>query len=233
MIILRSLLFNLFFPLWTLLVTLVCIPLLFGPQRTVAIAGYIWSLGTVAALRLFCGIRMEVRGREHLPDYPFIVASKHQSAFETVVFHQILHCPVYVLKQELLRIPFFGRYLRYMGMIAIDRSGKASALKELIRQSNKTLADKRPVIIFPEGTRIAPHERVEYHPGIAALYSQNHAPIVPTALNSGLLWGKSSFIKKPGTITIQFLPPIYPGLKRDDFMRTLEEQIETATARLL
>ena len=232
MILVRSTLFNIFFPLWTFFVTIIGFPLLFGDHRLVAIAGKIWSRGTMLGLHLLCGIRLQVKGREHLPPYPFIVACKHQSAFETIIFHQILDCPVYVLKKELLRIPFFGSYLKRMGMIAVDRSGKAAALKDLIRQSNLTLEEKRPIILFPEGTRTALHQRLPYHPGIAAIYSQNKAPVVPTALNSGLLWGKSQFIKKPGVITIEFLPPIYPGLKREEFMQTLEEAIETASQRL-
>jgi 1-acyl-sn-glycerol-3-phosphate acyltransferase len=233
MVTFRSIVFNIFFPLWTLLVALICTPLLFGSQKTVALAGSLWARGTLIALRVICGIKLKVKGREHLPAYPFIIACKHQSAFETIMFHIIVKAPVYVLKQELLNIPFFGQYLRFMGMIAIDRSGKAAAMKDLIRQSHKTLQAKRPIIIFPEGTRTAPGERIPYHPGIAALYSQSHAPVVPAALNSGKYWGKGAFLKKPGTIVIQFLPAIYPGLKRGEFMHLLEEQIETASDKLM
>jgi len=232
MLFVRSLLYNILFPVWTALVTLGCLPLLLGNQRVVAWAGYIWAQGVIVLLRVCCGIKCVVRGREYLPPYPFIIASKHQSVIETIIFHQIVDAPVYVLKKELLRVPLFGAYLKLMGMIPIDRSGKAAALKKLIQASNQAIAAKRPVIIFPEGTRTAPGQHIPYQPGIAAIYSQSNAPVVPTALNTGLLWGKGSFIKKPGTVTIEFLPPLYPGLKRDVFMRTLEEQIETATDRL-
>lgn len=231
---LRSLLFNLFFPVWTLCVCLGFSPLLFGTPKSLAVVGYIWAKGTAIGLRLLCGIRMEIRGREYLPaNSVYVIASKHQSAWETFVFHILCNKPVYVLKKELTRLPFFGYYLVRMGMICIDRSGKASTLKELIKQSNVALAEARPIIIFPEGSRITPGEKVAYHPGVAAIYSQSHAPVVPVALNSGLCWGKNAFFKKPGKIVLEFLPPIEPGLKRDEFMQHLEKTIEEASEKLM
>ncbi len=230
---LRSFLFNLFFPLWTLVLAVVCLPFLFLPV-SLAWVGYVWAKGTLIALRLFCGIRMDIQGREHIPqDSAYIIASKHQSAWDTLIFHLLCQRPVYVLKKELTYIPLFGRYLTRMGMIAIDRSGKASSLKELLKASNDRLKQKRPVIIFPEGTRTMPGEIVPYQPGIAAIYSQGHAMVVPVALNSGLYWRKNAFQKKPGCITLEFLPPILPGLKRDEFMQQVETRIEEASARLL
>lgn len=229
----RSLLFNIFFPLWTFFVSIICSPLLFFPAF-LPMVGYIWAAGTVAGLWLFCGIRMDIRGRENLPSQgAYVLAAKHQSAWDTFIFHLLCPKPVYVLKKELTRIPFFGLYLVHMGMICIDRSGGMSSLKELIKQSNLSLKQGRPVIIFPEGTRTAAGSKGEYQPGIAAIYSQSQAPIIPVALNSGLCWGKDAFAKKPGTIVLEFLPPILPGLKRDEFMQHLETVIEEASERLI
>jgi len=234
MIYVRSAIFWLYLPLWTTLVSIACLPLMFfGSEKVVAFSGYLWAKGVLFGLRVICNIKMSIRGKENLPPAPYIIACKHQSVFETVMFHILLTAPVYVLKKELLRIPIFGRYLTNMGMIAIDRSAKASAMKDLIRASNHALMNGRAVIIFPEGTRIPVDEKGVYHPGVAAIYSQSQAPVVPVALNSGRHWPRTTFLKTPGTVTIQYLPPIYPGLKRDEFMKQLEEGIEVASAKLL
>ena len=137
-----------------------------------------------------------------------------------------------MLKKELLMIPVFGWFLARVGMIAIDRSGKASALKKMVADAKAIFAQGRPVVIFPEGTRVAPGARMPYQPGIAALYAQLGVPVVPVALNSGLFWGRQAFVKKAGVITIEYLPPIPPGLDRKSFMRELEARIETAAERL-
>lgn len=232
MIFIRSLIFNIFFVIWTILISIVCSPiLLFSPSK-VAIVGLIWSRATITALRIICNLNLIIKGQHNIPAMPFIVASKHQSDLETIVFHSLLNKPVYILKKELVKIPFFGIYLVKMGMIIIDRAGKMNALKFMINQTDKTISDNRPVIIFPEGTRTKPGERVEYHPGITALYNQGKYKVLPVALNTGVFWPKGSFIKKPGNYVIEFLPIIEPGLSKEQFMQTLKHNIEDASSNL-
>jgi 1-acyl-sn-glycerol-3-phosphate acyltransferase len=142
--------------------------------------------------------------------------------------------PAFVLKRNLLNIPFYGWYARKSGMIAIDREGRASALRMMVIRARAELAAGRSVVIFPEGTRKQPGAVPDYKPGVAGLYGQLNVPCVPVALNSGLYWtGPGGFIKNPGKMVIEFLPPIPPGLKRREFMTALEAEIETATARLV
>jgi 1-acyl-sn-glycerol-3-phosphate acyltransferase len=233
-IFLRSLLFNIFFPLWTILISLFFYPyILFARPKSIAIVGYIWALVSIKALDILCGLKLEVRGEEYIPEMPFIVGAKHQSDLDTIAFHIILKKPVYVLKQELLKLPLFGTYLSKMGMVIIDRAGGMASLKSMIKDARNRIEDQRPVIIFPEGTRAKVGTTNTYHPGIAALYSACDCKILPVALNTGKFWSKGSFIKKPGVFVIEFLPPINPGLKKDEFMSVLQEQIETSATKLL
>ncbi|MDX1710621.1 MAG: lysophospholipid acyltransferase family protein, partial [Rhodovibrionaceae bacterium] len=183
-------------------------------------------------LRVVCGLSYEVRGLKNLPDGPAIVASKHQSAFDTVVFTRFLPDAAYVLKKELLAVPCFGWYLRRCRMIPVDRSGGSRALKEMIAVARQAAAEGRAILIFPEGTRTRPGDSRPYHPGVAALYKALHLPTVPVALNSGLYWPRRSFIKRPGRIVVELLPAIPPGLERQDFMARLREAIEDTSMRL-
>lgn len=179
------------------------------------------------------GMRYQVRGREHIPEGPVIYAVKHQSAWETIAFNVILPDVAFVLKRELLRIPLFGQYLAKMKNIAVDRSAGASALKDLVAQAKVLVADGRSVLIFPQGTRMAPGDKDSpYLPGVAALYGKLDVPVVPVALNSGMFWRRHGFLKNTGTITVEFLPAIAPGLKRREFMAELSGRIEPATELL-
>jgi 1-acyl-sn-glycerol-3-phosphate acyltransferase len=148
------------------------------------------------------------------------------------VFPLLLDEPAYVLKRELMSVPLFGAYLKRCGMIAVDRQGGGPALKRMLAAARAAAADGRPILIYPEGTRTAPGQRRPYHPGVAALYGDLGLPVVPVALNSGLFWGRRSFRKRSGTITIEFLAPIAPGLPRRVFMERLQGSIEEASARL-
>ena len=178
------------------------------------------------------GLRHTVRGRIYLPPGPIIVAAKHQSAWDTAVFFLLLDNPAYVLKGELLAVPIVGWYLRRSGMVPVDRRGGGRALKRLIAAARQRTDDGRPLVIFPEGTRTAPGERRRHHPGVAALYRELGLPVVPVALNSGLFWGRRRFVKHAGTITLEFLPPIAPGLDRRAFAKELSHRLDDATARL-
>jgi len=233
MILIRSLLFNITFPLWTIAVSILCSPvLLTGDYKKIAFVGRLWANGTLFMLRILCGISYEIRGRENIPDIPFIIASKHQSAWDTVIFLKLHNNPAYILKKELLKIPFFGIYLKGLKMIPIDREGGSKALKQMLNDVKERLSNNRTIVIFPEGTRTAPGDKTSYQPGVAFIYKDIENPIVPVALNSGLYWGKSSFIKKPGKIILEYLPPIKEGLDRKSFTKTLENAIEEPSKKL-
>ncbi len=193
----------------------------------------VWARGVMLLAEVFLGVRAEVRGREHLKERSVIFASKHQSSWETLKLSVLINQPSIVIKQELAKIPVYGYYLRRAGMIPIDRSKGGSAIRALIKASKQRLDEGRSIMIYPEGTRTAIGEKPRYFPGIAALYGALDVPVVPIALNSALYWPRGSFVKIPGRIVIEALPPIPPGLDRKEFLATLQERIETATARLV
>jgi 1-acyl-sn-glycerol-3-phosphate acyltransferase len=194
-----------------------------------------WARLVLGALRLICGIRVEATGLHHIPPGPAIIAAKHQSAFDTVVWLTLLppgRDPAYVLKRELAEIPLWGRLAARCGHIAVDRAAGAAALRGMVRAAQGALAAGRPVVIFPEGTRTAPGERVPYQPGVAALAAATGATVVPVATDSGLCWGRRAFQKRPGTIHVAVLPPLPAGLSRAALMAALERAIEDASASL-
>jgi 1-acyl-sn-glycerol-3-phosphate acyltransferase len=232
-LVLRSLLFNFGLWSWTLLLVILCLPLLLLPRGAWIGAARVWKGGIRAMLRTLVGLDHEVRGRARVPVGPVIYAFKHQSAWETLTLHLLIDDPAIALKRELTLIPLFGWYALRAGMIRIDRGHGTRALRSLIRNARRAVARGQSVVIFPEGTRVAPGARRPYHPGVAALYLQLGLPVVPVALNSGLFWGRRAFVKQPGRITVEFLEPIPPGLDRRRFMEVLEESLETATNRLV
>jgi 1-acyl-sn-glycerol-3-phosphate acyltransferase len=232
MMVVRSLLFNIAFFLWAMLSSLLYAPLFFISNRAALSAGKPWANVSLWLLRVLCGITHEVRGAQYITDGPVIYASKHQSAWDTVIFWTVLSRPTFVLKRSLLRIPLWGWYLWRMNMIAIDRSAGSAGLKDMLRQAKATTANGRPIIIFPEGTRTKPDAAPHYHPGIIALYSSLKVPVIPVALNSGMHWGRDAFLKRPGKIIIEFLPPIAPGLSKEVFITQLQNTIETATQQI-
>jgi 1-acyl-sn-glycerol-3-phosphate acyltransferase len=193
----------------------------------------LWATGSLWLLRVLCGITHEVRGHEYIPSGTTLIASKHQSAWDTIIFWTLLPSPAFVLKRELIFYPIFGWYLILLKCIYIDRTSGAKAMKRMLREAKLRAGANRPIVIFPEGTRMPPGVNSVYHPGVAALYQHLNLPVVPVALNSGLLWPKNAFVKKPGKITIEFLPPIAPGMKGRNFLAVLQEQVETASNRLI
>lgn len=203
------------------------------PRAVTRMAARIVVHGWLGLLRLTVGLAYEVRGREHLPDGPCLIAAKHQSAFETLALQVILKDPAFVMKRELKLIPVAGWGMARLGHIAIDRSAGASALMNLIRQAKQRIAEGRQVVIFPEGTRSAPLSAPTYRPGVAALYRALQVPCVPVALNSGVFWPRNSAWKFPGRIIIEFLPAIPPGLASGPFMERLEQQVEERTNALV
>lgn len=233
MLVLRSLLFNAAFFGGGLLFALLLIPCLVLSRTTMQRGLKAWAAGTMWALKHIAGLTWEVKGQENLPGEPCIFACKHQSAWETGIFYLLVSDPSYILKKELLSIPFFGWYIARGGAIAIDRKAGARALKAMISGTKERLERGQNVVIFPEGTRAAPGKPGTYHPGIAALYKGVDAPVIPVALNSGLFWQRRSFLKRPGRITVEFLPAIEPGQDRRAFMADLQSRMEDATNRLI
>ena len=232
MIWLRSALYQVSFTVWTAFLCVIMLWALALPRlRMIALMR--WYLGTVDVLeRVILNLRHRVVGPEHLPDGPFIVACKHQSTWETQKLPLLFPDPAVIYKSELRRIPLWGWFMARAEMIAIERQTRSKALTSMVRQAKARADAGRPIVIFPQGTRIPPRARAPYKPGVAALYAALDLPVVPVALNSGLFWPRLSFLKKPGTITVQILPPIPPGLERRAFMERLERDIETASDRL-
>lgn len=233
MIWLRSLLFAAVFYLTSTIAALAMTPLLVCPRRWTVIAIGVWARVVMALLRVICDVKVEVRGREFLPTGPALVAAKHQGMFDTVAPFTFLPDAAYVLKKELLIIPFYGWYSIKGGMITVDRDAHAAALRKLVKDTRERMAEDRQVVIFPEGTRKDPGAEPDYKPGIAALYRDLGLPCTPMATNSGVHWPAHGFLRRPGTVVFEFLEPIPAGLKRGEFMKQLQARIETASAALL
>jgi 1-acyl-sn-glycerol-3-phosphate acyltransferase len=173
-----------------------------------------------------------VRGLSNLPTHPVLFSVKHQSVWETIFFLWHHKENAYVMKSELGRIPFWGWYMKKSAHILVDRFGGTKSMRDMIKKSREIMGDGRSIVIFPEGTRIPSGQMGKFHPGIAALYTQLDATVVPVAVNTGLFWPRRKFIKMPGKIIIEFLNPIKPGIDRKIFMSQLHDQIRIATLQL-
>jgi len=232
MLLLRSLAFNVAFIAWTAIVAIGCLPALMLPRGATFAVSRLWARGVLALLAALVGLRHEVRGADRLPNGPVIYAVKHQSAWETIAFSLLIPRFAGVYKRELLRIPIYGWYMWRAAMIPIDRSAGAGALRKMVRKARAVAAEGRPIVVMPEGTRVAPGAHRRYHSGVAALYLDLGLPVVPVALNSGYFWGRRAFVKQPGTIVFALLEPIAPGLGRKEFMGLLQKRIEEAAEAL-
>ena len=229
----RSLLFNVLFYVTTTLFVVIGSPLLFAPRSWAMVALKVHSNFELWLLRAIVGTKIEVRGRENIPQGPCLVASKHQSAWETFALIPLFRDPALLMKRELFFIPFHGWFSRKFQMIPVDRDKGPSALRRMLREAKKRIDDGREIIIFPEGTRRPPGAPPDYKTGIVLLYDALGVPCLPVALNSGLFWPRRSAIRCPGTIVVEILKPVPPGLPRDEFLRRLETAIEGASSRLL
>ena len=183
-------------------------------------------------LKVICGLNYRIEGQSNLPEGPILLASKHQSAWDTIIMPLIMPGAAVVLKKELTYIPFYGWYLRKYGVIAIERGRKLVAIRKMRSEAKRCLTEGRSIVIFPEGTRVQPQSTKKFQTGVAALYQDLEIPVVPVALNSGCFWSRRSFVRKPGTITLRFLSPIRPGLDKQSFLKTLEESIGNAQKAL-
>ena len=229
---LKSLLFLVFFNLTMVVLGIVSLPFLLLPISIGRPYALSWLRMQFWALRWFCGLNFRVTGLENIPNQPVILASKHESAWDTFVFLYLAINPVYVLKKELFLVPFYGWWGRKMGMIGVDRGGHSAALRKLLSESKAALQSGRHLVIFPQGTRTMAGSGKPYQSGVYAIYRDSQVPVVPVALNSGVYWPKRSIKRYPGTIALSFLPAIPPGLSRAEFMERLEQQIESESLRL-
>lgn len=235
MLILRSLLFNiLFYANLILWLVFAAFPALLLPKRWLLRIAIAWARMSMWMLRVVAGTRYEISGIENIPPGGLMIASKHQSFWETFALVTVFQNPVFILKRELTWIPFFGWCLLKMRMIPVDRGAKARALAHVTRRAKVELGQNgRQLLIFPEGTRTAPGAPPAYKFGVAHIYSELNVPCLPVALNSGLYWPRRKFLRRPGTIRVEIMPAIPPGLGKAEFHVLLQERIETASDRLL
>jgi 1-acyl-sn-glycerol-3-phosphate acyltransferase len=231
-ILLRSIAFNVLFYLNTAIWLIIALPTFFMPYRAIVAVAKAWGRSNLVLLRV-AGIDFEVRGREKIPSGPLIVAAKHQSAWETFALLPLFDNPLYIVKRELQWIPIFGWLMVKGRMVPVDRSAGSQALAAMTERARIELARGRQLIIFPEGTRRPVGAKPRYKFGVAHLYAAEGVPCVPIALNSGLFWPRRSILRLPGTVLVEILDPIAPGLDRDVFFERLRHDLEMATARLI
>jgi 1-acyl-sn-glycerol-3-phosphate acyltransferase len=192
-----------------------------------------WARGVLFGLKWIAGVEVEVRGTDRIPSGAALVAAKHQGMLDIVALLAILPNPCFVLKKELMPIPFFGWFAWKTKMIAVNRAGHSTALRDMTRQARDRLAEGRQIIIFPEGTRTEPGVAGTYKPGVAALYRDVQATCALVATNSGVHWPAHGFRRFPGKVVFEFLEPAPAGLKRGAFMQLIEDRIEPASLALL
>ena len=223
----KSLIFNIFLYSGIVLVFIFAIPTLLLPNKFTLYCGKFLAYYIILLLKVILNTKVVFHGLGNLKkEEKFFIASAHQSMFETFVFQAPLNFPIFILKKELLKIPLFGWYLRKIGSIEIIRETTTKDNLNFFDKIKKTLQkSNRPLLIFPQGTRVKFDERTSFKKGVARIYDSLKLPCVPVALNSGKIWPKSSFIKYPGDIHVSFLEPIYPGLEKNTFLNTLQEKI--------
>lgn len=221
-----------FLALSTAVIGLVCLPLIANPPTARGVAK-LWARSNLLAVKYLCGLRAEIRGREHMGEGPAIIAAKHQSMWETLKLYDELPHACFVLKKELRSIPMFGWWCQAVGFIFVDRDAGAKALRSMLVDAKKAIeGGASHIVIFPEGTRVKPGEHVPYQPGVAALAKSLKVPVIPTAHNSGSYWVTPGPMKIPGTVILEFLPALPVGLSREDISSQLEPAIEETVARL-
>jgi 1-acyl-sn-glycerol-3-phosphate acyltransferase len=233
LIFLRSLVFNVLFYVVLVALLIVAIPTLLMPFRATLTVAYWWTNATRFLMRVICNIHVEFRGAEKIPKGPLVVVSKHQSFWETFGMLHFFEHPIFILKRQLMHIPVFGQFLVKIGMIAIDRSAGVKALLDMTRRARAAVRSGCQLVIFPEGTRRAPGAPADYKTGFAQIYSACGVTCLPIALNSGLFWPRRTFMRYPGTLVVEFLDPLPPGLPKDEFIARASAAIEEATGRLV
>src|SRR4051812_45662454 len=232
-IFLRSLIYNVLFYALLVFWILVAVPTFLMPPGAFMRIAKAWARSSVWLQRVVCNTRVEYRGVEKIPPGPLLVASKHQSMWETFALLPFFDYPLFIYKRELGFIPLFGWYLVKSKMIGVDRSGGMRSLMEMARRAPAEVRSGRQLIIFPEGTRTPVGAPPDYKSGVAQIYAASGVPCIPVALNSGLFWPRRTFMRYPGTLVVEFLDPLPPGLPRKDFVARISASIEPATNRLV
>ena len=233
LIFLRSLLFNLLFYPNFVFWAIIALPTLLMPRRALLRVANWWAQSNILLMRVVCNIKVEYRGVEKIPKGSLIVAAKHQSMWETISLLHFFDAPFFVLKRELRRIPLFGLFLIKADMVAIDRTSGRQALMKIAKRASEEVRRGRQFVIFPEGTRRPPGAPPAYKAGVGLIYVDCGVPCLPVALNSGLFWPRRTFLRYPGTLVVEFLDPLPPGLPRNEFLARLQSTIEEATDRLV
>lgn len=229
----RSILFYILLTFWTILLGLICIPFLILPPVYLYKPARLWIRGIFLFLKYITKITHEIRGLENIPKQSILIASKHQSAFETFALFYYLHKAIFIHKKQLYLIPIFGLYLKKINMISIDRKGGGSAMRQMLKETKEKKLNGYSIIIFPEGTRKKPGDKPDYKSGFIGIYKKMNTKILPIAVNSGICWPKNTFIKKSGHIIIKILPAIESGIDRKNILSIVENKIEEATNQII
>jgi 1-acyl-sn-glycerol-3-phosphate acyltransferase len=232
-LVIRSVLFNISFYATLMVWLIIALPTFFMPYRAIIAVAKAWGRWNLFLLRVICGLKADFRGLDKIPPGPLLIAAKHQSAWETFALLSLFDNPAYIMKRELQWLPLFGWFALKGRMVPVDRGAGSAGLNAMTERARKELADGRQIIIFPEGTRRPAGAEPRYKYGITRLYLGANVPVLPVALNSGLYWRRRSILRPPGTIVVEILDPIPPGLDEETFMARLQNDIETATARLI
>ena len=212
---------------------IICLPYLLLPSSYMSGLATFWIDGILQLLKLTCGITYYIRGKENIPNHAVIIASKHQSAFETFLLFKLIKNSIFIHKRELFLIPVFGLYLKKSNMIAINRTEGPRAIRKMLSEVRQTITIGNSIIIFPEGTRKKPGDSPDYKTGIAGIYKESDAEVLPVALNSGYCWPKHTFIKTSGKIIISFLKPVPAQLEKSEFLKRIESVIEEETNKII
>ena len=233
LIFLRSFVFNVLFYAVFVVLAIVALPTFLMPIGALMTMARFWTNATLFLMRVICNIRVEFRGIEKIPSGPLVIVAKHQSFWETFALVPLFAHPIFILKRQLMRIPVFGQFLVKFKMIGIDRTAGVKALLEMTRRARAAVLSGRQLVIFPEGTRRAPGAPADYKTGFAQIYHACGVPCLSVALNSGLFWPRRTFMRYPGTLVVEFLDPLPPGLPKDEFISRVRDTIEEATARIV
>ena len=229
----RSILFYMLLVFWTIFMGVISIPLLFLPSKYLQKPILYWIGGVFILLKYIYKITHEIQNKENIPLFPVLVASKHQSAFETLALFYYLPKAIFIHKKQLFLIPIFGMYLKKINMISIDRKAGASALRQMLKDTKAKIEEGFSIIIFPEGTRKKIGENPDYKTGLIGIYKEVKTKILPVAVNSGKYWPKHTFVKSPGHILMKFLPLIESDIDRKKILKEVQLTIENATNKII
>lgn len=235
MLFIRSLIINIGFYIITALVCIGMLPFLLmkNGEHYIYKGARIWSSCSLWLIRVVGNITVEFRNTHLIPTSACIFAPKHQSAWETFALFQIIPKPVYAVKKEVTFIPLFGFYMLKCRLIILDRGTRSKAMKSLLDGAKRIFSEGRQLTIFPEGTRRNVDAPPDYKLGLTLVYENANVPVIPIAMNSGLVWPRRKFLRYPGKVIVEVLPHIPPGLPREEFKARIQESVETATARLI